>query len=455
MNETRALSRFVAQARYSDLPDDVIRHAKNLVLDHIGVSLFASQTEWGRIAIKYAKQFSAVPESTVYGQSWKTSAQHAALVNGLCAHGYELDDSYEGGYCHPGAPTIPAALAVAEKEKRNGREFLLGVVMGYELMGRISAALGREANKQHHPTGQVGTFGAAGAAAKVMGLDEAAITNALGIAGSMSSGVLEFADDPKGTMVKRLYGGWPSQSGVVAAWLAREGFTGPATIVEGRLGFLRGITANFNLDGMTDGLGSDFHVLRTVFKPYASCRAFHPMIEGIAELRSKHGVTPDSIKKLEIGVRESIISYQMQTEPKSIMAAQYSMPFTAALAFCKDLEDPRSFDEAALSNSQVLATAKQVHGYLDAEMNAFPRYAARITAHLVSGEAVTVTTWDHKGTPARPLGSGDIIERFHKMTADIVTRSAAEKIISAVHALDSDKVPALELLTRSLQVSDR
>jgi 2-methylcitrate dehydratase PrpD len=376
-------------------------------------------------------------------------------VNGLCAHGYELDDSYQGGYCHPGAPTIPAALAVAEKEKRNGRVFLLGVVMGYELMGRISAALGREANKQHHPTGQVGTFGAAGAAAKVMGLDEAAITNALGIAGSMSSGVLEFADDPKGTMVKRLYGGWPSQSGVVAAWLAREGFTGPATIVEGRLGFLRGITANFNLEGMTDGLGSDFHILRTVFKPYASCRAFHPMIEGIAELRSKHGVTPDSIKKLEIGVRESIISYQMQTEPKSIMAAQYSMPFTAALAFYKDLEDPRSFDQAALSNSQVLATAKQVHGYLDAEMNAFPRYAARITAHLVSGEVVTVTTWDHKGTPARPLGSGDIIERFHKMTADIVTRSAAERIISAVHALDSDKVPALELLTRSLQVSDR
>ncbi len=454
MNETRTLARFVAAAAYEQLPEAVIQHAKNLVLDHFAVALFASKTEWGRIAVKYARQFSAIAEATVYGEPWQTSAQHAALANGLCAHGYELDDSYQGGYCHPGAPTIPAALAVAEKERRSGREFLLGVVMGYELMGRISAALGREANKQHHATAQVGTFGAAAAAAKIMKLDAAAVTNALGLAGSMSSGVMEFADDPKGTMVKRLYGGWPSQSGGVAAWLAREGFTGPATIVEGRLGFLRGITPNFNLEGITSKLGEDYHIMRTVFKPYASCRAFHPLIEAITELKTQHGVTARNLRKIRIGARESILNYQMAYEPKSIMAGQYSMPFTAALAFYKDLADPRSFDEQVLSNREVLATARQVEGYLDAEVNAFPRYGARVTAEMQDGQAVTVTAWDHKGTPAKPFSRADITSRFHMITAGIIDTAAAKRIIHAVDGLDSDRGDSLEALSLALRLSD-
>ncbi|MCE9642249.1 MAG: MmgE/PrpD family protein [Betaproteobacteria bacterium] len=453
MDETRTLAKFVAAADYGQLPDHVVQHAKNLILDHFAVSLFASKTVWGRIAVKYAREFSAIAEATVYGEPWQTSAQHAALVNGLCAHGYELDDSYEGGYCHPGAPTIPAALAVAEKEQGSGRDFLLGVVMGYELMGRISAAIGREANKQHHATAQVGTFGAAAAAAKIMKLDAAAVTNALGVAGSMSSGVMEFADDPKGTMVKRLYGGWPSQSGVVAAWLAREGFTGPSTIVEGRMGFLRGITPNFNLAGVTANLGEDYHIMRAVFKPYASCRAFHPLIEAIAELKKEHGVTARNIRSLKVGARESILNYQMEREPKSIMSAQYSMPFTAALAFYKDLADPRSFDEQVLSNPEVLATARQVEGYLDDEVNAFPRYGARITAEMQDGKKATVTAWDHRGTPAKPFNRTDITSRFHMVTAGIIDTAAAERIISAVDRLDAGGAENLKSLSAALRLS--
>ncbi len=454
MNETRLLAEFVANTRFADLPEAVVRHTKHLVLDHFGVSLYAAQTPWGRIAYKYAKKFSCVGDCTVYGETWKTSAQHAAFANGLCAHGYELDDSFEGGYCHPGAPTIPAALAVAEEQKRTGEEFLLGAIVGYETMTRISLALAREWNKFHHATGQIGVFASAAAASSLMRLDAPHISNAFGIAGSMASGVMEFANDPEGTMVKRLYGGWPSQSGVVAAWLASEGLTGPATIVEGRQGFLRGISPEMNLEPVTAGLGREYQMLRTVFKPYATCRAFHPLIEGIAELRAKHGVTPDNITQLDIGVRESIINYQIVYEPRSIMAAQYSMPFTTALALSRDLADPRSVDEACLTDAALLANAKKVKAYLDPEMNAFPRYSARIKASLTDGREITVTAFDHKGTPAKPFEFREIAERFRKMTAGIVSPRSAENIIAAVDNLDKKSAGAVEVLTAALRTVD-
>ncbi len=451
MHETRVLSNYVANAKYGDLPPPVVHRAKELLLDHFGVALLGTRTEWGRIALKYAREFAAVGECTVYGQPWKSSAQHAALANGLCAHGYEMDDSYEGGFCHPGAPTIPAALAAVERGKRSGRDFLLSVVMGYEVMGRISRALGRESNKIHHATGQVGAFGATAAAAKAMGLGVDALTNALGLAGCMASGLMEFTEDPKGTMVKRLYGGWPSQSGVVAAWFAGEGFTGPSSIVEGRFGFLRGITSNFDIDSVTTALGEDYQVMRTVYKPYASCRAFHPMVEGIIELREVHGVTADNIERLDVGVRESIMRQQVVYQPESMMAAQYSMPFTAALALYRDLEDPNCYDDEVVSNSEILATARRVHAHLDADIDRFPRYAARITAQLKSGRTVTVDTWDHRGTAAKPFSIEEVRAKFNKVTSTVLTPSAARQIADAVNALDSDEPDTIPKLCHALR----
>jgi len=453
LNETRALAKFVADTRFADLPDDVVEYTKHLVLDHFGVALYSSKTKWGGIAYKYAKKFSCVGQCTVYGEEWKTSAQHAALANGLAAHGYELDDSFEGGYCHLGAPTIPAALAVAEEQRRSGTDFLLGTVVGYEVMARISLALGLAWNKLHHATAQAGVFGASAAASKMMDLDASRVTNAFGVAGGMASGGMEFTNDPLGTMVKRLYGGWPSQSGVVAAWLASEGFTGPATIVEGRLGFLRIVSPNVNLEPITAGLGKNYEMLRTVLKPYASCRALHPLIEGIVELRSKHGITPDKIKQLDVGAQEKIVSQQMIYEPKSIMSAQYSMPFTAALALSRDLTDPRSVDEACLTDTALLATARKMKAYLDPEMNAFPRYATRIKASLTNGDEVNVTNYDHKGTPANPYTFEEMAARFRMMTAGILTLRSAENIIAAVDRLD-DKARSLEELTKSLRTAN-
>lgn len=454
MSETRVLAEYVAQAKFENLPAEVVQRAKQLLLDHVGVALLSTRTEWGRIALKYAQEFSAVDECTVYGQTWKSSAQHAALANGLCAHGYELDDSYEGGFCHPGAPTIPAALAVVEKRRGSGRDLLLSMAMGYEVMGRISRALGRELNKVHHATAQVGVFGATAAAARAMGLDSDRTTNALGLAGSMASGLMEFTEDPKGTMVKRLYGGWPSQSGVAAAWLAAEGYTGPSSIIEGRFGFLRSISPNFQLASITAGLGEDYQVMHTVFKPYASCRAFHPMVEGIVELREAHGLTAENLERLDVGVRESIMRQQVVYEPESMMAAQYSMPFTAALTFYRDLADPDCYEGDVVSDPAVLATAGKIHAHLDPEIDGYPRYAARIKAQFKNGRTITVDAYDHRGTEQKPFSNEDVVYKFGKTTAKVLSASSARRIIDAIAALDSDTSDKVERLCGALRKAD-
>lgn len=438
MNETRTLAKFVAQSKYDDLPAKAVEHAKHLILDHFGVALFSSRTKWGQIAVNYAKEFSFKSDCTVYGQPWRTSAQHAAFANGLCAHGYELDDTHEGGGGHPGAPTIPAAVAIAEKEKKSGRDFILGVVMGYELIGRIGKALGREASKQHHSTGQIGVFGAAGAAAKIMGLPEEGIRNALGIAGAMASGVMEFAEDPEGTMIKRLYGGWPAQSGVVAATLARDGFTGPATIIEGRYGFLRSISTKFSLEPLTANLGQDYELLHTGFKPYASGRIFHPLIEAIDQLKREHGVTSEKVEKIIIGATEKMLNQHMVYEPKSMMSAQYSLPFTTALAIHRDLMDPINYSEDAIWDKAVVATSHKVEAVFDPEIDAgYPtRHSARVTVRLVGGKEVTATVWDPRGSSAKPLTYEELTGKFRNVTRRIFSDGHIDRIIAEVEKLD-------------------
>ena len=153
-------------------------------------------------------------------------------------------------------------------------------------------------------------------------------------------------------------------------------------------------------------------------------------------------------------MRESIINYQIVYEPRSIMAAQYSMPFTTALALSRDLADPRSVDEACLTDAALLANAKKVKAYLDPEMNAFPRYSARIKASLTDGREITVTAFDHKGTPAKPFEFREIAERFRKMTAGIVSPRSAENIIAAVDNLDKKSAGAVEALTAALRTVD-
>ena len=426
MNETRTLAAFAANLKFAAFPPALVRRAKILLLDHFGVSLFASETPWGKIAKKSALRFSCLPESTLYGSATPVAAEYAALANGTAAHGYELDDSHEGGYSHPGAPVIPAAFGMAEPLGSSGAELLLAIVAGYEIMGRIGNALGAEGIKQHHPTGQTGVFGAVTAASKIQSASEAQLLNALGIAGSMASGIMQFADDSEGAMVKRLHGGWPAHGGIIASRLALDGFTGPAQVLEGRFGFLRSITGKFDVGALTANLGDTWELMRTAVKLYPTCRAHHPMIEAIERLKANHHVAPDRIKEITVGTTSKALSQQMIYEPASFMSAQYSLPFTAAWALHRETSDPRGLTEETMSDRQILGTAGKVKAYLvEGFDTAYPRYAVRIKLTMADGATYDEEVWDAKGSSEKPASEEDLIRKFLNVTDGIIAKPQA------------------------------
>ena len=448
MNETRTLSAFATNFKFETLSPALVQRAKILLLDHFGVSLFASQTQWGKIARKQALRFSCLPESTVYGSSVPVATEYAALANGTAAHGYELDDSHEGGYSHPGAPVIPAAFGLGESLGSSGKDLLLSIVAGYEVMGRIGNALGAEGIKRHHPTGQTGVFGAATAASKILGADQAQSLNSLGIAGSMASGIMQFADDAEGAMVKRLHGGWPAHGGIIASRLAVDGFTGPAQVLEGRFGFLRSITDQFDTNALTVKLGDTWELMRTAVKLYPTCRAHHPMIEAVERLKEKHHLTPQSIERISVGTTSKALSQQMIYEPASFMSAQYSLPFTAAWAFHRETSDPRGLTEETISDQQILATAGKVKAYLDQRFDkSYPRYAVNIKVTTVGGDNFEEEVWDAKGSSEKPASDDDIIRKFSNITAGILAKP--DSVIEEV--LNIDKSTSLDSLSGALR----
>jgi 2-methylcitrate dehydratase PrpD len=219
-------------------------------------------------------------EATVMGVGKVTSAWDAALANGAFAHALELDDDHRVAVLHPGAVVVPAALASAEAEGCSGQTFLRALYVGYEVTCRLGEVFrGSQFHHGVHPTALCGVFGAAAAAAVTMDLDRGAFVRTLGIAGTQASGLTEWRAD--GSWIKRLHPGRAAQSGVLAARLAREGFTGPATIFEGEGGFFNAFSFGEKIDPqcMTRGLGHDHHALGTAIKPFPCCRFEHGAID--------------------------------------------------------------------------------------------------------------------------------------------------------------------------------
>src|SRR5438270_2229750 len=259
--ETVELARYAAALRYEDLPEAVVACAKDAIVDTVAACICGSALPWSRIVIDYAERTGPGGTSRILGRGGAVQAPAAALANGALAHAFELDAlTRPGAGAHPGATVLPPALAVAQQAgvEATGRDLIAAFVAGNEVMIRIGRATGHtnEARGFHAP-GTTGPFGAAVACGHLLGLDAAQMTNAIGIAGSLAGGLLEFAKGDGGT-VKRLHLGRASEAGVLAASLAVAGFAGPKTVLEGRFGFLRVFCTEFDASALTKGLGQDF-----------------------------------------------------------------------------------------------------------------------------------------------------------------------------------------------------
>src|SRR5215470_8578177 len=285
------LAEVLADVRSDGLPADVIDHARRAVTDWLGSALAGSIEKPARLAQEVAAGFGASSEATMFSAG-RASAPAAAFANGVASHILELDDIHRGSTVHAAAPIVPAALAVAEREHADGHAFLAAVVLGYEAAFRIGEAVNPSHYYFFHPTGTVATFGAAAAAGSLLGLNVNQMVDALGSAGTQAAALWEFNAD--GAMSKHLHPGKAAMNGILAADLARVGFTGATRILEGQRGFLKAMTGgpersapHYDESRITDGLGTRWKIGENSYKLHACCAHTHTAVDGVLEVRER------------------------------------------------------------------------------------------------------------------------------------------------------------------------
>ena len=430
--ETVRLAEYAAALRYEDLPAAVVQQAKECIIDTVAAGICGSALPWSRIVIDYAERTGAGGRSHILGRGSTVQAPAAALANGALAHAFELDSlTRPGAGAHPGATVLPPALAVAQEKGADGRALITAFVAGNEVMIRIGRATGHtnEARGFHAP-GTTGPFGAAAAAGHLLGLDADAMTNALGIAGSLCGGLLEFARG-NGGMVKRLHLGRASEAGVLAASLAAAGFTGPRTVIEGQFGFLRVFCTAWDEAELTRGLGDEFVVSTTVLKRYPCHATAHAAVKAVRELQAEHGFAGAAIEAIAVTGTERMIERHNIPEPADLMLAQYSIPFSVALALCREARDPESWDESALAEPQIRSLARRVQ--------LVPQPGG---GHGATGSTVTITLSDGRRLERRAesgmLEPGELADKFQRLTRAALGENGAAALYDRLRRLEDE-----------------
>jgi 2-methylcitrate dehydratase PrpD len=417
-HETLRLAQYAAQLRYQDVPADVVQRAKDTITDAVGTIVFGYDLPWSRIIVAHARRSGPGGKSRILGLGGPlVQAPSAAFANGALAHAFELDNlTKPGSGVHPGAILLSAGLAIAQERGLAGRDLLTAFIAGSEVMIRIGRATKHtnEARGFHAP-GTTGPFGGAVAVGRLLKFDAPTMTNALGIAGSLSCGLLEFAKSGTGAMVKRLHLGRAAESGVLAASLAADGFTGPVSVLEGEFGFLRVFCGDaFDAGELTRGLGDSYATRSIMLKRFPCHITAHTSVQAILDLRAEHGYDAADVASIHIAGNDKMARVNNIASPTDIMMAQYSIPFCVALAHVRDPRDPRSFDETALRDPRIRALCERVAITIDDDRPT--PLAAKVTVTLKDGRVLTRAVTDFKGTPQQPLDQGELREKFLMLT---------------------------------------
>jgi 2-methylcitrate dehydratase PrpD len=390
------LAAFAATLRYDDIPAPVIAMTKACVIDAVAVALFGSSLPWSNSVENFARHVGSGGSSTILSPPLRrASAPAAALANGTFAHAFEFDNLRQPSVgVHPGSTATLGALAVAEECGASGREFLTALVAGNECMLRTGLAAKQTSELMgFHAPGQTGVFGSAIAASRILKHDAHRTTMAIGIGGSLCSGLLAFAKAGNGGMVKRLHMGRAAEGGVTAAYLAARGFEGPDVLLEGKFGYLDVYARNADAKLLTDGLGTRWESLAIWFKMFPCHVTAQAPVRAIRELQRAHRFGPQDVTRIVIETSEKVLSHHAERAPQDVGTAQYSVPFSVALALFRDPADPRAFLDGPQQDPAILDLCKRIElRRHEAPMAVGHNASCRIEVFLDDGRTVAVTT---------------------------------------------------------------
>ncbi|MSP93908.1 MAG: MmgE/PrpD family protein [Alphaproteobacteria bacterium] len=437
---TPKLADYVTKFRYDDAPAEVRQRMKDCITDTVAVILYGGQLPWSQMIIAHAKKTGPGGKSRILGTgATGVQAPSAALAHGAMTHAFELDNLTDpNSGSHPGATMFSAGLAVAQERGLGGRALLEGMIAGGEAMIRIGlAAKGTLEPRGFHAPGTTGPFGGAITVGKLMGFDNVKMTNALGIAGSLCGGLLEFAHSGTGAMVKRLHLGRAAESGVLAASLAADGFTGPNTVLEGEAGYLNAFGEDPDYEVLTGGLGRDYVNMSIMLKRFACHITAHRPVEAMLDLRNEHKFAPADIETIAITGNQRMVGPNNIPAPPDRLLAQYSVPFSVALSLYRNPIDPDSFDENVHRDAQILAMAKRVKMIIKPGQTR-EDMTTTLAVTLKNGRTLTKLTTEFQGTPARPLNRAGLREKFMLMSKRF-QRAEMERLFDRLQNIETER----------------
>jgi 2-methylcitrate dehydratase PrpD len=432
-DETRTVAAFAAETSYSDLPGSIVDKSKLYLLDTLACGFIGSQYAWAEMVESMARDAGGNAQASLFNREAKVSAGQGAFVNGVMIGGFECE--HVGHSSHPSGTITPAALAAAELQGATGKDLLTALIVGYETVCRIgsSQAGGVELERGFHTPATNGPFGATVASGNVFGFDSSTIANAMGIAGSHSSGLIEFAWN--GEMTKRIHLGRASQYGLESALLAGKGFTGPATILEGPFGYLRAFANEPKPERLTDGLGETWLMDTMTIKAYPCHVTSQAIVAALQRFKRESPIDPASVDRLHIRSSKRLVQDRyLLPEPTSMMGAQYSLPFSTAVAVVRDLDDPSQFNESILSDPAITRLAQLATWGVDPEIDDRGQ-----TAKLdirIDGKEYTLDAKAHKGSVADPAEWDDIVDKFRQYSANCLDQRQQDRLIQIVDQLD-------------------
>jgi 2-methylcitrate dehydratase PrpD len=426
--QVESLARFAAQLRWDDIPADVQRHAKIVLLDTLGVILAGGERPEVR-GLRERLAPTAGSGATVYARGWPAQdARAAALLNGIAGRAIELCEGMRHVTCQAAIQVLPGALAVCEQQNRDGRQLLAAFVAGYELAGRLAGAF--TPRPLAHPNGQASLIGAVGAGACARGLDAAGVSLAMRISASMVM-TPAYTNAVAGATALNVPGGMSGYAAALAPDLALAGFSAQPDAIEESLGQLTG--DGFKIDGLDAGLGETWGIARNYFRLYACCNPIHPALDALKEALAALRPHPEDVERIDVATFR-FASVMRNPEPANYFASKYSLPHAAATMVVRGGAGFPQLDDSALTDPAIAALRARVTIAEDPEMTAqVPRLKpARVTLKLKDGRTHTVAVESHRGDYQRPFEESELRAKFRELAGLVLKDEGVVKVEQAV-----------------------
>jgi 2-methylcitrate dehydratase PrpD len=404
----------IAALAPGSLPPATTRKCEDLLIDVVGLCVTARDEDYIRSALAGCDDHGPC---TAIGHARAMTSAGAAFVNGTAAHGEDFDDTFEGGPVHAGALIVPAVLAACERHNPDGGMALIGIAVGTEVLCRLSLVVPKAVHKAgFHPTAVFGAIGAAAGVGAALGLNARQIVNALGIAGSMASGIIEYLAE--GAWTKRLHAGWAAQSGIRAALLARGGFVGPRTVFEGVHGLFQGFahTTQGDYEALTGDFGTRWVTDTLAFKPYPCGTMAQPYIDCARRLAAR-GIKAEDVVEIICEVAEGTVHRLWEPladkqRPRNGYAAKFAVPYLLAAGFVHGGVGLGAFTESAIRDARVLVLAAKVKFVIDPD-NPYPNnYTGHLRATMKDGSIIEERQPYLRGGAQEPLTRQDVTDKF-------------------------------------------